>query len=64
MKLEIEMEQERLSYAEGDTEGPITKENFQAQASISEGISGRRTIDTSYDCTSHEGFVNSPKSAQ
>ena len=37
------------SFNEVDSEEPFTEENFLAKGDLSEGVSGRRSIDSSYE---------------
>jgi hypothetical protein len=50
-------------FGEVDSEAPLTTDNFQAAGDLSEGISGKRKIDTSYEANDYEllwGTVNKP----
>ena len=51
-----------LDYTDCDCDGPITKDNFQAHASLEEGVSGHRRIDTTYENTETD-YVNKPRSS-
>lgn len=46
-------------YGESDDEGPLTEENFHAGGSLSEGVSGKRAIDSSYENERDEKVLNS-----
>lgn len=50
-----------LDYTDDDSEGPITEQGFKASASLEEGVSGVRKIDTTYENTD-EDMVNRPRS--
>jgi hypothetical protein len=47
-----------------DCEGPITEANFRAQENLQEGISGRRSLDTTYENDDVDSLVNRPRSAE
>jgi len=49
------------SFQDCDCEEPITEQNFQAAEDLSEGISGRRSIDTTFENDTHP-LVNRPRS--
>lgn len=50
-----------LSYRDCDCEEPVTEANFRAKEDLQEGISGRRSIDTTYEDYATE-VVNAPRS--
>lgn len=50
-----------VQYDDCDCEGPLTEAAFQAQADLKEGVSGQRTVDTTYENTD-EDMVNRPRS--
>jgi len=45
-----------------DSEEPITEANFKEGSSLAEGISGRRTLDTTYENDGVDSLVNNPRS--
>lgn len=44
---------------ESDSEGPLTEDNFHSGASLSEGVSGKRAIDSSYENERDTRVINS-----
>ena len=51
------------SYNDCDCEEPITEKNFQAAEDLQEGISGRRSLDSTYENDRRMNeVVNSPRS--
>lgn len=53
-----------VRYDAFDCEEPITEKNFQAAEDLQEGISGRRSIDSSYENVlgNNKTVVNAPRS--